>query len=179
MPNVIPYSLFSEFDINLFKAGKHYRLYEKMGSHPMELNGEKGTYFAVWAPTARTVSVIGNFNDWQDGVHPLNVRWDASGIWEGFLPGICKGEIYKYKIHSENHGVVTEKADPFSRYCEHPPLNASIIACTFIPPFFRPPSSRLRPTPRRISLNNWIVLLSIIFRLRMLRPFNRLSEIKE
>lgn len=127
MPNVIPYSLFSEFDINLFKSGKHYRLYEKMGSHPMELNGEKGTYFAVWAPTARTVSVIGNFNDWRDGEHPLNVRWDASGIWEGFLPGICKGEIYKYKIHSNNHGVVTEKADPFSRYCEHPPQNASII----------------------------------------------------
>ncbi|MCG2459581.1 1,4-alpha-glucan branching protein GlgB [Flavobacteriaceae bacterium F89] len=127
MSNVIPYSLFSEFDIDLFKAGKHFRLYEKMGSHPMELNGEKGTYFAVWAPTARTVSVIGNFNDWRAGEHPLNVRWDSSGIWEGFLPGVCKGEIYKYKIHSENHGVVTEKADPFSRYCELPPQNASII----------------------------------------------------
>src|SRR5690606_9908540 len=127
MPNVIPHSLFSDFDIDLFKAGKHYRLYEKMGSHTMEVDGKKGTYFAVWAPTARTVSVIGNFNGWQDGVHALNVRWDSSGIWEGFLPGVCKGEIYKYKIHSDNHGVVTEKADPFSRYCERPPQNASII----------------------------------------------------
>ncbi len=127
MANVQTHSLFTEFDINLFKSGKHYRLYEKLGSHPIEVNGVKGTYFAVWAPTARTVSVVGNFNNWQDGDHQLNVRWDSSGIWEGFIPNIGKGEIYKYKIYSNNHGAVTEKADPFARYCENPPNTASII----------------------------------------------------
>ncbi|WP_298487136.1 1,4-alpha-glucan branching protein GlgB [uncultured Maribacter sp.] len=127
MPNVIAHSLFSDFDINLFKSGKHYRLYEKLGSHVIEVNGVKGTYFAVWAPTARTVSVIGNFNNWSEGEHQLNVRWDESGIWEGFIPNVNHGEIYKYKIFSNNHGAVTEKADPFARYCEHPPRTASIV----------------------------------------------------
>ncbi|MGP1992844.1 1,4-alpha-glucan branching protein GlgB [Zobellia laminariae] len=127
MPQVTVFSLFSDFDIDLFKSGKHFRLYEKLGSHPMELNGVKGTYFAVWAPSARAVSVIGNFNDWDDNVHMLNVRWDGSGIWEGFIPEVGVGEIYKYKIYSNNHGAVTEKADPFARYCEHPPKTASIV----------------------------------------------------
>ncbi|SDE60419.1 1,4-alpha-glucan branching enzyme [Pricia antarctica] len=127
MADVTVYSLFSEFDIDLFKSGKHFRLYEKLGSHPMELEGVKGTYFAVWAPTARSVSVIGNFNGWNEHEHRLHVRWDASGIWEGFIPDIGQGEIYKYKIHSNNHGVVTEKADPFARYCEQPPKTASVI----------------------------------------------------
>ncbi len=127
MPNVIPHSLFSDFDINLFKSGKHYRLYEKLGSHVIEVNGQKGTYFAVWAPTARTISVVGNFNNWNHGEHELYVRWDESGIWEGFIPDVGHGEIYKYKIFSNNHGAVTEKADPFARYCEHPPRTASVI----------------------------------------------------
>ncbi|MGF1557883.1 MAG: 1,4-alpha-glucan branching protein GlgB [Flavobacteriaceae bacterium] len=127
MSKVIVHSLFTEFDINLFKSGKHYRLYDKLGSHPMELNGVKGTYFAVWAPTARSVAVVGNFNYWNEADHQLNVRWDSSGIWEGFIPDLGHGEIYKYKIHSDNFGIVTEKADPFARYCEHPPHTASII----------------------------------------------------
>ena len=127
MAEVTVFSLLSEFDINLFKSGKHFRLYEKLGSHPMELNGVKGTYFAVWAPSARSVSVVGNFNSWNGHEHQLHVRWDASGIWEGFIPNVGHGEIYKYKIRSNNHGVVTEKADPFGRYCEHPPKTASII----------------------------------------------------
>ena len=127
MPQVTVFTLFSEFDIDLFKSGKHFRLYEKLGSHPMELNGVKGTYFAVWAPSARSVSVIGNFNDWNDSEHLLNVRWDGSGIYEGFIPDVGVGEVYKYKIYSNNHGAVTEKADPFARYCEHPPSTASIV----------------------------------------------------
>lgn len=127
MATVEVHSLFSDFDINLFKAGKHFRLYDKLGSHPMELDGVKGTYFAVWAPTARSVSVVGNFNHWNDSAHVLNVRWDSSGIWEGFIPDVGHGEIYKYKIYSNNHGAVTEKADPFARYCERPPNTASII----------------------------------------------------
>lgn len=127
MNKVISHSLFTDFDINLFKAGKHFRLYEKLGAHPLEVNGVKGTYFAVWAPAARSVAVIGDFNYWLEGEHKLNVRWDGSGIWEGFVPGVAHGAIYKYKIHSNNHGVVTEKADPFARFCEHPPNTASVV----------------------------------------------------
>ncbi|WP_339713165.1 1,4-alpha-glucan branching protein GlgB [uncultured Kriegella sp.] len=127
MGKVVPHSLFSEFDIDLFKAGKHFQLYEKLGSHIIELDGVKGTYFAVWAPTAKSVSVIGDFNYWLEGDHKLNVRWDASGIWEGFIPGIDKGTLYKYKIHSNNADIQTEKNDPFAKYCEHPPKTASIV----------------------------------------------------
>ncbi|MEX0288612.1 MAG: 1,4-alpha-glucan branching protein GlgB [Flavobacteriaceae bacterium] len=127
MSKVVVHSLFSDFDINLFKAGKHYRLYEKLGAHPMEVNGEKGTYFAVWAPTAKSVAVIGDFNYWLEGDHKLNVRWDASGIWEGFIPGVDIGTKYKYKIRSHNQDIATEKADPFARYCEQPPNTASVV----------------------------------------------------
>ena len=127
MPEVVAHSLFTEFDINLFKAGKHFRLYEKMGAHTMELDGQKGTYFAVWAPAASKVSVVGDFNYWQDGEHALNVRWDHSGIWEGFIPGATPGQAYKYSIHSHNNGIHTEKADPYGLYCEVPPKSASVI----------------------------------------------------
>ena len=121
------HSLFSDFDISLFRSGKHYRLYEKFGAHIMEVNGEKGVYFAVWAPTAKAVSVIGDFNFWLEGEHPLNVRWDESGIWEGFIPGVEKGAKYKYKIHSNNSDMKLEKADPYALKCEHPPNTASIV----------------------------------------------------
>lgn len=127
MANVIAHSLFTDFDIDLFKSGKHYQLYKKLGSHPMELNGQKGTYFAVWAPTAKSVSVVGDFNYWIEGDHKLFVRWDESGIWEGFIPGIDQGSLYKYKIHSHNIDIKTEKADPFARYCQHPPNTASVV----------------------------------------------------
>ncbi|TXN36196.1 1,4-alpha-glucan branching protein GlgB [Flagellimonas hymeniacidonis] len=127
MAKVIAHSLFSDFDINLFKSGKHYRLYEKLGSHLVEVDGVKGTYFAVWAPSAKSVSVVGDFNFWNAGEHELNVRWDESGIWEGFVPGVDKGTKYKYKINSHNNDIWTEKADPFGRYCEHPPNTASVV----------------------------------------------------
>ena len=127
MSNVLPHSFFSEFDINLFKAGKHFRLYEKLGAHLTTVDGQKGVYFAVWAPSAKAVSVIGDFNYWIEGEHPLNVRWDGSGIWEGFIPKIEKGTKYKYKIHSHHGDIKTEKADPFARRCEHPPHTASIV----------------------------------------------------
>lgn len=127
MPNVIAHSLFTEFDINLFKAGKHYRLYEKLGSHPLNLNGVNGTYFAVWAPSAKQVSVIGDFNHWVDGEFKLKVRWDASGIWEGFIPFVGKGNLYKYKIHSNINNYISEKADPYAKRSEHPPKTASAI----------------------------------------------------
>jgi 1,4-alpha-glucan branching enzyme len=127
MNKVQPYSLFTDFDIDLFKAGKHFRLYEKLGAHLLEVNGVKGVYFAVWAPSARSVSVVGDFNYWIQGDHELQVRWDSSGIWEGFIPGLEKGSIYKYKIQSNTNGTITEKADPFALYCEHPPHTASVI----------------------------------------------------
>jgi len=123
----IAHSLFTDFDINLFKAGKHYNLFDKMGSHPMTLNGVQGTYFAVWAPSAKKVSVVGDFNYWLEGDHALNVRWDGSGIWEGFIPNVGPGNLYKYKIQSHHNGVVTEKADPYARFCEHPPQTASVV----------------------------------------------------
>jgi 1,4-alpha-glucan branching enzyme len=123
----IAHSLFTDFDISLFKAGKHYNLFDLLGAHPMTLNGVQGTYFAVWAPSAKKVSVIGDFNYWLESDHALNVRWDGSGIWEGFLPGVGHGNLYKYKIHSHHNGEVTEKADPFARFCEQPPKTASVV----------------------------------------------------
>lgn len=127
MSKVVPHSFFTEFDINLFKGGKHFRLYNKLGSHLTEVDGVKGTYFAVWAPSAKSVSVVGDFNYWNVNEHQLNVRWDSSGIWEGFIPGVDKGTKYKYKIHSNNNDIWTEKADPFARFCEQPPNTASVV----------------------------------------------------
>ncbi len=124
---VLPFSLFTDFDIDLFKSGKHYRLYEKLGSHVTTVEGEAGVYFAVWAPSAAAVSVVGDFNHWNEEEHPLMVRWDGSGIWEGFIPGLGSGTLYKYKIQSHHNGVVTEKADPFARAAEHPPKTASMV----------------------------------------------------
>jgi 1,4-alpha-glucan branching enzyme len=127
MSKVIVHSLFTDFDIDLFKGGKHYRLYDKLGSHPIELDGVKGTYFAVWAPSAKAISVVGDFNAWNQETHVLNVRWDSSGIWEGFIPNMGHGEKYKYKIQSHNQDIWTEKADPFAKLCEHPPKTASMV----------------------------------------------------
>jgi 1,4-alpha-glucan branching enzyme len=120
------FSLLTDFDIHLFKSGKHYKLYEKLGAHLANFKGKEGTYFAVWAPNARAVSVIGNFNLWNNTEHKLLPRWDESGIWEGFFPGIGKGEVYKYAIHS-NTGENLEKSDPFAFYAEIAPATASII----------------------------------------------------
>ena len=127
MAKVTPCSRFTDFDINLFLAGKHFRLYEKFGAHIMEHEGIKGTYFAVWAPSAKKVSVIGDFNDWNENEHELHVRWDKSGVWEGFIPNVGQGHIYKYKITSHHNDIKTEKADPYARRSEHPPHTASII----------------------------------------------------
>jgi 1,4-alpha-glucan branching enzyme len=127
MSKVITHSLFTDFDIDLFKAGKHFKLYEKLGAHLVEVDEVKGVYFAVWAPTAQSVSVVGDFNYWTGNEHQLQVRWDSSGIWEGFIPEITKGALYKYKIQSNINGIVTEKADPFALYCEKPPHTASVV----------------------------------------------------
>lgn len=126
LKSVEMYSRFSDFDINLFKAGKHYRLFEKFGSHIVDFQGVKGTYFSVWAPSAKTVSVIGNFNYWDKDTHNLFVRWDSSGIWEGFIPHIGKGETYKFCIQTQD-GRFLEKMDPYAQSFEVPPRTASIV----------------------------------------------------
>jgi 1,4-alpha-glucan branching enzyme len=126
LKNVEVFSRFTDFDIDLFKAGKHYRLYEKMGSHLTECQGVAGTYFSVWAPAAKSVSVIGNFNFWDKDSHHLFVRWDSSGIWEGFIPHIGKGETYKFCIQAQD-GRFLEKMDPYAQSFEVPPRTASIV----------------------------------------------------
>jgi 1,4-alpha-glucan branching enzyme len=124
--NVEAFSRFSEFDVNLFMAGKHFKLYEKFGSHLSDLQGVAGTYFAVWAPAAKSVSVIGNFNYWNKDSHKLFVRWDSSGIWEGFVPHVGKGEAYKFCIEAQD-GRFLEKIDPYAHHFETPPRTASIV----------------------------------------------------
>ncbi|TJZ51770.1 1,4-alpha-glucan branching protein GlgB [Sphingobacterium olei] len=124
------FSLLTDFDIELFRAGKHFRLYEKLGSQTIYLDGRQGVYFAVWAPNAQVVSVVGNFNGWNPHSHPLNVRWDGSGIWEGVIFGIEMGEVYKYHIQSFS-GSHVEKSDPFALMTEIPPHTASIVSTTW------------------------------------------------
>ncbi|MGI8636417.1 MAG: 1,4-alpha-glucan branching protein GlgB [Segetibacter sp.] len=120
------YSLFSEDDINNFQNGTHYSAYNKFGNKEVEVLNKKGTYFAVWAPNATYISVIGHFNNWDKIAHPLFVRLDKSGIWEGFIPDVFEGEAYKYHIHGFN-GVHLDKGDPYAHYWEKRPYTASII----------------------------------------------------
>ena len=130
MNSVVNYSLLSDYDIHLFRQGKHFEIYEKLGSHTLEMDGEWGTYFAVWAPNARAVSVVGNFNKWQPKKHKLYPRVDSSGIWEGYIPGVGKGELYKYNIISRD-GRNLQKGDPYALYWEVPPNTASIVWDTY------------------------------------------------
>jgi len=119
------YSLLTDEDVRNFQNGTHYSLYQFFGNKQIEVAGLKGTYFAVWAPNATAVFVIGNFNHWNNDTHPLKVRQDSSGIWEGFIPAIEQGEVYKYHIHGYQ-GVKLDKGDPFANYWELRPLTASI-----------------------------------------------------
>lgn len=126
MTNSLPCTILTDYDITLMQGGNHCRLYQKMGSHPAEINGIKGVTFAVYAPAARRVSVIGDFNQWKAGVHELYPKWDSSGVWEGFIPNIAKGALYKYQIESHN-GWRGAKADPYGRLHEHPPMTATRV----------------------------------------------------
>lgn len=125
--NVIAKGLMTDFDVSLFQSGKHYRLYEKMGAQTGSCDGQEGCFFTVYAPNAFSVSIVGDFNHWNGDNHILFPRWDKSGIWEGFVPGIEKGIVYKYKIHPHKFGRVRMKADPYGFRMEHPPLSGSII----------------------------------------------------
>jgi len=119
-------TLLSDQDLYLFNEGSHLRLYEKLGSQPGTLKGVEGTYFAVWAPNAARVSVVGDFNDWNRERHPLGPR-DTSGIWETFVPGVGPGARYKYHVVSRIGGYAVDKADPFAFHAEVPPQTASRV----------------------------------------------------
>jgi 1,4-alpha-glucan branching enzyme len=119
-------SLLTDNDLYLFNEGSHFRLYDKLGAHVTDHNGLRGTHFAVWAPNAAQVFVMGDFNDWNKSSHPLRPN-GKSGIWERFFPGIGKGTLYKYHIVSRFNDYRVDKADPFSIFNEIPPKTASIV----------------------------------------------------
>lgn len=120
-------SLFTDHDIYLFKEGNHFQLYNKLGSHRIAAGGITGVYFAVWAPNAERVSVVGGFNQWNKTSHPLTPRKDRSGIWEGFIEGIENGTVYKYHIISRYQNYRADKGDPFALRWETPPQTASLV----------------------------------------------------
>ncbi len=116
----------SEFDIYLFNEGSHVRLWEKLGAHLVEVDGVTGTHFAVWAPNAERVSVIGDFNSWDKTTHPMTAR-GSSGIWELFVPEVGHADTYKFHIRSHHRGYTVDKADPFAVHAETPPKTGSKV----------------------------------------------------
>ncbi|HEX3685431.1 MAG TPA: 1,4-alpha-glucan branching protein GlgB [Bryobacteraceae bacterium] len=118
-------TLISDFDLHLHSEGTNYEGYNSFGAHPLTVEGVAGTRFAVWAPNAIVVSVIGNFNDWDRRRHPMRLR--TGGVWEIFIPGVGPGESYKYFVQSRFHGFREEKADPYGFSMEVPPKSASVV----------------------------------------------------
>ena len=119
-------SALSDQDLYLFNEGSHLRLYEKLGAHATVVDGKPGTRFAVWAPNAEFVSVVGDWNGWNRDSHPLHPR-DHSGIWEAFIPDVGLGAVYKFHIRSRVGGYRVDKADPFAVRAEVPPRTASVV----------------------------------------------------
>ncbi len=117
----------TDYDLHLFAEGTHLRLYERLGAHLAEHAGQRGTRFAVWAPNARSVSIIGDFNGWRPGATPMTSR-GSSGVWECFVPGVGEGALYKYALASQHRGYRVEKADPFAFAAEVRPQTASRVA---------------------------------------------------
>lgn len=116
----------SELDTYLFAKGTHYEIYEKMGAHLAEEDGKAGTYFSVWAPNARSVSVVGDFNNWDRSAHPMQPV-QQSGIWDIFVPGVKAGDLYKFAVET-SQGYTVLKADPYGNQSQLRPDNASVVA---------------------------------------------------
>ena len=126
-----PYSFLptlGEQDVYLFNEGNEHRIYQKLGAHLRQIDGVAGVSFAVWAPTAQRVSVVGNFNQWDGRYHPMRLL-GASGVWELFIPGLAEGEMYKYEIWDQG-GLIRLKTDPYASAFEAPPNNASLVCNT-------------------------------------------------
>lgn len=121
-----PRQFLTDYDLHLWMEGNHLRSWEKMGAHIVEVDGTEGTRFAVWAPNAEYVSVLGDFNGWDTAANPLGNLGD-SGIWEGFVPGVGNGALYKYWVKSQYNGYSSERTDPFGFACEIRPLTASVV----------------------------------------------------
>jgi 1,4-alpha-glucan branching enzyme len=119
-------TLLGELDVYLLAEGTHHRAYERLGAHCLTLDGIAGVAFAVWAPNARRVSVVGDFNMWDGRRHPMRHRHE-SGVWELFIPGVAPGALYKYEIRASNGAVLPLKADPVAFFAERPPSTASIV----------------------------------------------------
>ena len=118
--------LLGDMDVYLIAEGRHLRLDEKLGAHPMVLEGVAGVGFAVWAPNATRVSVVGDFNEWDGRRHPMRLRTEC-GVWEIFLPGLDEGCLYKYEILSKDGKLMALKVDPFAFFCEQAPGTAGIV----------------------------------------------------
>lgn len=147
----------TEFDRHLLNTATHYHLYEKLGAHVMERNGVRGTHFAVWAPEAARVSVIGNFNNW-DGRRDVMEYLDESGLWSLFKPGVLEGETYKFEIKTKD-GRLLEKADPYAFYAEQRPKTASIVYT--LPDFQWSDQSWMRKRSKKDSLNQAVSIYEV------------------
>ncbi len=120
-------SLLGELDLHLIAEGRHKQLADCLGAHALDRAGVPGVRFAVWAPNATQVSVVGDFNAWDGGRHPMRLRREA-GVWETFIPGVAAGSLYKFELHDGKGGLLPLKADPLARRTERPPASASIVA---------------------------------------------------
>ncbi|MCB1862485.1 MAG: 1,4-alpha-glucan branching enzyme, partial [Gammaproteobacteria bacterium] len=119
----------SDFDLHLFSEGKHWHAYRFLGAHVGEADGVAGVLFAVWAPNAERVSVVGDFNRWDGRSHPMRVR-GASGVWELFIPDLGPGTLYKFELRNAKSGTIQVKSDPYGQYFESRPKTASIVTQT-------------------------------------------------
>src|SRR5690606_9260672 len=118
--------LLGELDMHLIAEGRHWKLADCLGAHVMEVGGKQGTRFAVWAPNARRVAVVGDFNGWDGNRHPMRLRHEC-GVWEVFIPSVAAGALYKYEVHTQDGTLLPWKADPLARQTELPPATASVV----------------------------------------------------
>ena len=157
--------LLTRQDLPSFLAGTHVRLYEKLGAHRMTVDGVEGVGFAVWAPNAKRVSVVGDFNDWNPGRHVLQPV-DDTGIWASFVPEVGPGAIYKYHLVSRVGGYEVDKADPFAFHCQTPPETAVSrllpsafgrrgCPCSSASVFEKPRAAPAASPSRRLTLARW------------------------